>query len=77
MKKGGGGVDRSLLFAAIERSGIKQYKLAEALGLSRTGFALKVSGENDFKMGEIAALSKVLNLNAQERDEIFFADNVD
>lgn len=77
MKKGGGVVDRSLLFAAIERSGIKQYKLAEALGLSRTGFALKVSGENDFKMGEIAALSKVLNLNAQERDEIFFADNVD
>lgn len=70
-------MDRSLLFAAIERSGIKQYKLAEALGLSRTGFALKVSGENDFKMGEIAALSKVLNLNAQERDEIFFADNVD
>lgn len=70
-------MDRSLLFAAIERSGIKQYKLAEALGLSRTGFALKVSGENDFKMGEIAALSKVLNLNAQERDKIFFADNVD
>lgn len=77
MKKGGGAVDRALLFAAIERSGIKQYKLAEALNLSRTGFALKVSGENDFKMGEIAALSKVLNLNAQERDEIFFADNVD
>jgi hypothetical protein len=70
-------VDRALLFAAIERSGIKQYKLAEALNLSRTGFALKVSGENDFKMGEIAALSKVLNLNAQERDAIFFADNVD
>lgn len=70
-------MDRALLFAVIERSGIKQYKLAEALGLSRTGFALKVSGENDFKMGEIAALSKVLNLNAQERDEIFFADNVD
>lgn len=70
-------MDRALLFAAIERSGIKQYKLAEALNLSRTGFALKVSGENDFKMGEIAALSKVLNLNAQERDEIFFADNVD
>lgn len=70
-------MDRALLFAAIERSGIKQYKLAEALGLSRTGFALKVSGENDFKMGEISALSKVLNLNAQERDEIFFADNVD
>lgn len=70
-------MDRALLFAAIERSGIKQYKLAEALNLSRTGFALKVSGENDFKMGEIAALSKVLNLNAQERDEIFFADSVD
>ncbi|MBS5890636.1 MAG: DUF739 family protein [Negativicoccus succinicivorans] len=70
-------MDRALLFAAIERSGIKQYKLAEALNLSRTGFALKVSGENDFKMGEIAALSKVLNLNAQERDAIFFADNVD
>lgn len=70
-------MDRALLFAAIERSGIKQYKLAEALNLSRTGFALKVSGENDFKMGEIAALSKVLNLNAQERDEIFFADDVD
>lgn len=70
-------MDRALLFAAIERSGIKQYKLAEALNLSRTGFALKVSGENDFKMGEIAALSKVLNLNAQERDAIFFADDVD
>ena len=70
-------MDRALLFAAIERSGIKQYKLAEALNLSRTGFALKVSGENDFKMGEIAALSKVLNLNAQERDAIFFSDNVD
>lgn len=70
-------MDRALLFAAIERSGIKQYKLAEALNLSRTGFALKVSGENDFKMGEIAALSKVLNLNAQERDKIFFADDVD
>lgn len=70
-------MDRALLFAAIERSGIKQYKLAEALNLSRTGFGLKVSGENDFKMGEIAALSKVLNLNAQERDKIFFADNVD
>lgn len=69
-------MNRELLVRKIDAAGIKYYKMAAELGLSRTGFALKLRGENDFKMGEITKICSILKLNAAERDEIFFADCV-
>lgn len=67
-------LDSEKLKCAINESGIKMYKLASELNLSPYGFALKVSGKNDFKASEIVKLCDILNLERHQRDEIFFAN---
>ncbi len=65
-----------LLKQAIEDSGIKNYIIAEKLGISRAALALKVSGENEFKASEVAQMTRILGLTNDERDKIFLNDGV-
>lgn len=68
--------DVDLLESVIENSGLKKTFIAKSLGLSYQGFLNKARGENEFRQGEIDTLSRMLRLNPEEKEAIFFAHEV-
>lgn len=70
-------MDKEMLCAKLDASGMSRNEIAERLGLTRQGLYNKLCGESEFKSSEIKLLSEILALSAQERDHIFFADFVD
>ena len=67
----------SLLVEYIEKSGYKKSFIAEKIGLTAYGFALKVNNKSEFKATEIEILCTLLNISVEERMAIFFAKRVD
>lgn len=65
-------VKLDVLKTRIRTSGLKTQSVAEKLGISRASLWKKLSGRVEFKVSEIAGLSKVLDLTNEERDYIFF-----
>lgn len=65
-------VDTEALEKVISDSGIKKYKLAEALEISQPWLAAKIAGREDFKISEVAKLCKALKINNVTRNKIFF-----
>lgn len=63
------------LKAKMVESGLKNYEIANLLGVSYNALYRKVQNLNEFKGGEIEKLSVLLNID--NKDEIFFAPNVD
>ncbi len=57
----------------IEDSGMSMTYVAEKSGILRETLYNRMK-TGDFKLSEICALSKVLNLSRDERDSIFFAN---
>ena len=57
----------------IEDSGMSMTYVAEKSGILRETLYNRMK-TGDFKLSEICALSKVLNLSRDERDNIFFAN---
>lgn len=66
-------VKLDVLKTRIRTSGLKTQSVAEKLGMSRASLWKKLSGRVEFKVSEIAGLSKVLDLTNEERDYIFFS----
>lgn len=62
-----------LLNYKIKTSGFKVEFIAKEMNLSRTGLYNKINGKNEFYASEIQRLSKLLNLDIEERENIFFA----
>lgn len=58
----------------IEDSGMTFTSVAEKSGILRETLYNRMK-TGDFKLSEICALSSVLQLNRDERDDIFFANN--
>lgn len=56
----------------IKEKGYKLKFIAEKLGLTPYGLALKLNGKNEFKWSEILEISNILNLDEKEKKEIFF-----
>lgn len=52
-------------------------KLAEALGVTIATLSYKINNLRQFKITEVQAIKELLDLTPEERDAIFFADNVD
>lgn len=67
----------ALLESYISESGLKVGYICEKLGLSRQGFRKKLTNESEFKASEINTLATLLGISTAERDQIFFAENVD
>lgn len=61
----------------IRDSGFRIAFIAEKLGITYSGFSNKINNKTDFKAREIITLCDLLNINADEREAIFFAPNVD
>lgn len=64
----------SLLEKYIEKSGYKKSFIAKQLGLSAYGFTLKINNKSEFKGSEMIILCKLLNINAKDKEAIFFAN---
>jgi len=62
---------------AIKRAGLDREKVAKILGISITTLFNKLHNKVEFKASEITKLQSLLNLSKEQRDMIFFANNVD
>lgn len=70
-------VDLILLKSTINNRGVTIVSIARNIGLSREGLYLKLAGDAEFKASEIEKITSVLNLTKDERDAIFFAEEVE
>ena len=62
----------------IDEHGMKQYFIAEKLGISSYGFAKKLNNETEFKASEIKIICELLDITSlREKEAIFFANKVD
>lgn len=69
-------MNAELLNSLIIDKKISKAALAEELGLTRQGLYNKLNGEREFVGSEIKKLSAVLDLSDDERNAIFFSDDV-
>ena len=64
----------SMLEDQIEKSGYKKSFIAKQIGISAYALTMKINNESEFKANEINVISKLLNIDIQTRDAIFFAN---
>ncbi len=71
-------MNTALLKGEIRANDMTQEDIAGKIGVSLSRFNAKLNntGGAEFSLGELRALKKVLNLNADEVDAIFFAPEV-
>lgn len=65
-------VDTNALKERINESGMSVVSISRKTGMLRETFYNRMKS-GDFKLSEMCALTKVLNLSQNERDSIFFA----
>lgn len=70
-------VNLTLLRNTIDDSGVTIVSIAEKIGISREGLYKKLSGEAEFKASEIEKITSAMRLSKEERDSIFFAQEVE
>ena len=70
-------VNTQMLDFKIGNSGFKVSYIVDILGLSRNGFDKKRKGKIPFKKPEIYVLCDLLHLTEDEKQKIFFADEVE
>lgn len=56
--------------------GMSARDLCSSAGIGLSGFYRKMRGVNEFTQGEIASISRVLNLSKDDMCGIFFEDKV-
>lgn len=69
-------VNSNMLKKKIDDSGMKIKYVAVQIGLTPAGFYKKINNESEFKVSEVVAITRVLGLSSNERDEIFFGSGV-
>lgn len=69
--------DTMLLRAKLEESGYRLKFIAKKLGITYAGLLKKINNETEFKASEIQKLANMLKLDLKEKEEIFFAKDVD
>ena len=56
--------------------GLEVTKLATILGISRQATSDKINGKSKISLIDAQTISEALNMTREERDTIFFGDNV-
>lgn len=69
-------INNSLLKQTIADKGYKLKYIAQQIGISSYGLALKLSGNSEFKVTEINKLIDILSLKPEEIEDIFFENSV-
>ncbi len=72
-----GMTNTNMLEIALIKSKITKKELASSLGISIQTLYNKLNNEAEFKASEITKATEILNLNRTEREEIFFAKDVE
>ena len=62
----------ALLEQYIEKSGFKRSFIAQQIGLTAYGFSRKVKNRSEFKANEILGLCKLLKIDKNDKEAIFF-----
>lgn len=65
-----------LLKNFIDKTGLKIDFICKALGMTYSTLRRKINNESEFTASEITSLTALLRLSDQERDQIFFASEV-
>lgn len=60
------------LRAELKRKNMTIEKLAVKIAISRSAMLRKINGQTEFTLGEINRIRKVLNLDYQQFDRVFF-----
>jgi hypothetical protein len=63
----------ALLEKYIEDSGYKKSFIANQIGITPYALAMKINNKSEFKGNEMTIISKLLKIDAETRDAIFFA----
>ena len=66
--------DKNLLYYFVKRAGFKNKDIAKAIGVTQSGYTLKISNKSDFRQREIKTICDMLSLTVEERDRVFFAN---
>lgn len=70
--------DSEALKEIIKSKGLKLKYVADCLGLTSYGFALKLNNRQEFKTSEVTALCELLEINdLEEKEALFFKQNDD
>lgn len=69
-------MNMELLQKKIDESGLKNYFIAEKVGIDRGSLYNKLNGKTEFTMTEIIKLCEVLRLSDSEKVKIFFRKNM-
>lgn len=69
--------DLEMLKHRINDSGMTMVAISQKTGILRETLYNRLNGRGEFTASEIVALSKVLNLSAPDRAEIFFGEKVE
>lgn len=66
--------DKNLLYYFVKRAGFKNQDIAKAIGVTPSGYTLKISNKSDFRQSEIKTICDLIGLTVEERDRVFFAE---
>ena len=66
--------DTAKLEYFLKKSKVTKKMYANKLGISLQGLYNKLNNSTEFKQAEIVATCELLNLNREDRDEIFFTN---
>lgn len=69
--------DTIALRSRIKASGYRLGYIAEWLGISTYTLQRKIDNNSEFRVSEVDAMSKLLNMTPAEKDAYFFASKVD
>lgn len=70
-------VNTKKLQGKMKENGFTLKSLADRIGLTPTGLFNKVHNLSEFNVSEVQRMASILALTSEERDAIFFAQNVD
>lgn len=63
--------------AAMVRKGLTAGELAELIGISRQSLSYRINNAIDFRISEVERISQILGLSLEEKNLIFFGNQVD
>ena len=62
---------------ALMRNGITMTQLSEMVHITLATLSRKVNNLSEFTVSEVKTISDILNLSVDDRERIFFANNVE
>ena len=68
-------IKQNLLEARMKENNIEYTTLSELIGMSYQSLKWRLWGRTEFRLSEIKAIRKVLNLTIEQTTEIFFLED--